>query len=185
MILPIVAFGHPALKSKAQEIDANYSELQTLIDNMFATMSYAEGVGLAAPQVNKSIRLFIVDLSLIDIKEESDKNFKQVFINPVIAERVGEPTAYNEGCLSIPDIHEDIIRQPKIRIQYFDRDWNKHDEWLEGIPSRVCQHEYDHIEGILFVEHLSNLKKMILKRKLTDMTRGIVKANYKMIVGKR
>ena len=184
-MLTIYLHGHPVLRKKANEVSADEPHLQELVDEMFETMYNAEGVGLAAPQVNKSIRLFIVDLSLIDIKEESDKNFKQVFINPVIAERVGEPTAYNEGCLSIPDIHEDIIRQPKIRIQYFDRDWNKHDEWLEGIPSRVCQHEYDHIEGILFVEHLSNLKKMILKRKLTDMTRGIVKANYKMIVGKR
>jgi peptide deformylase len=185
MILPIVAFGHPILKNKAQEVKPNEPELQTFIDNMFATMSHAEGVGLAAPQVNKSLRLFIADLSLLDIKEEEGKNFKQTFINPVIVERIGDPTPYNEGCLSVPDIHEDVMRPPKIRIQYFDRDWNKHDEWLEGVPARVCQHEYDHIEGILFVEHLSNLKKMVLKRKLNDMTRGIVKANYKMIAGKR
>jgi peptide deformylase len=185
MILPILAYGQPALKSKAQEIDANYPELQTLIDNMFATMSYAEGIGLAAPQVNKNVRLFVVDLSILNIKEEEGKNFKQVFINPVIVERVGNPTPYNEGCLSIPDVHEDVVRQPKIRIQYFDRDWNEHDEWLEGLPARVCQHEHDHIEGILFVEYLSNLKKMILKRKLNDMTRGLVKARYKMIAGKR
>jgi len=185
MILPIVAFGHPILKSKAQEIDANSPELQALIDNMFATMSHAEGVGLAAPQVNKSIRLFVVDLSLLDIKEEEGKNFKQEFINPVIVERVGEPVAYNEGCLSVPDVHEDVMRQPKIRIQYLDREWKKHEEWLDGVPARVCQHEYDHIEGVLFVEYLSNLKKMILRRKLNDMTRGIVKASYKMIAGKR
>jgi peptide deformylase len=185
MILPIVAFGHPILKNKSQEVTPAEPELQTLIDDMFATMSHAEGVGLAAPQVSKSIRLFILDLSVLDIKEEEGKNFKQVFINPVIVERVGAPTPYNEGCLSIPDIHEDVMRPPQIRIQYFDRDWNKHDEWLEGIPARVCQHEYDHIEGVLFVEYLSNLKKMVLRRKLNDMTRGIVTANYKMIVAKR
>ncbi|MCL2041953.1 MAG: peptide deformylase [Bacteroidales bacterium] len=185
MILPVVAFGHPILKSKAQEVDANYPELQTLIDNMFATMSHAEGVGLAAPQVNKSLRLFVVDLSLLDIKEEEGKNYKQTFINPVIVERVGDPVAYNEGCLSIPDIHEDVMRQPRIRIQYFDREWKQHDEWLDKVPARVCQHEYDHIEGILFVEYLSNLKKMVLRRKLNDMTRGIVKTHYKMIAGKR
>jgi peptide deformylase len=185
MILPIVAFGHPILKNKAQEVKPDEPELQTLIDNMFATMSQAEGVGLAAPQVNKSLRLFTVDLSALDIKEEEGKNFKQVFINPVIIERVGNPAPYNEGCLSVPDVHEDVMRPPKIRVRYFDRDWKEHDEWLEGVPARVCQHEYDHIEGVLFVEYLSNLKKMILKRKLNDMTRGIVKAHYKMIVGKR
>jgi peptide deformylase len=184
MILPIVAFGHPILKSKAQEVTPAEPELQTLIDNMFATMSHAEGVGLAAPQVNKSIRLLVVDLSLLDIKVEEGKNFKQAFINPVIVERVGDRKPYNEGCLSVPDVHEDVVRPPKIRIQYFDRDWKEHDEWLEGIPARVCQHEYDHIEGVLFVEYLSNLKKMVLRRKLNDMTRGIVKAKYKMIVGK-
>jgi len=185
MILPILAFGHPALKNKAQEVDVDNPELQTLIDNMFATMSHAEGIGLAAPQVNKNLCLFVVDLSSLDIKEEEGKNFKQTFINPVIVERVGDPVAYNEGCLSVPDVHEDIMRQPKIRIQYFDREWKKHDQWLEGLSARVCQHEYDHIEGVLFVEHLSNLKKMILKRKLNDMTRGIVKARYKMIAGKK
>ena len=185
MILPIVAFGHPILKSKAQEVTRNEPELQTLIDNMFTTMSHAEGVGLAAPQVNKSLRLFIVDLSALDIKEEDGKNYKQTFINPVIIEKTGDLAPYNEGCLSVPDIHEDVMRPTKIHIRYFDRDWNEHDEWLEKVPARVCQHEFDHIEGILFVEHLSNLKKMILKRKLNDMTRGIVKANYKMIAGKR
>ena len=185
MILPIVAFGHPILKSIAQEVKPDDPELQTLIDNMFDTMSHTEGVGLAAPQVNRSIRLFTVDLSVLDIKEEEGKNFKQVFNNPVIIERSGAPTPYNEGCLSVPDIHEDIMRPPKIHIRYFDREWNEHDEWLEGVPARVCQHEYDHIEGVLFVEYLSNLKKMVLRRKLNDITRGIVKANYKMIAAKR
>jgi peptide deformylase len=182
MILPIVAFGSSVLKTKAQEIDQHSPDLQTLIDNMFDTLIHAEGIGLAAPQINKSIRLFVVDLTAI--KSEEIPSFKQTFINPVILERTGEPFLYNEGCLSVPDIHEDVMRPPKIHIQYFDREWQKHDEWLEGLPARVCQHEYDHLEGIVFVEYLSNIKKMILKRKLNDIAKGFVKADYRMITGR-
>ncbi|MDR0364604.1 MAG: peptide deformylase [Bacteroidales bacterium] len=185
MILPIVVYGHPALKAKNKEVESNYPELQKLIDDMFDTMRNADGVGLAAPQINKNIRLFVVDLSSYELPEDKGGQFKQVFINPVIVEREGEPEYFNEGCLSVPDIHEDVLRPPRIRIKYFDRDWNLHDEWFDGIPARVCQHEYDHVEGIVFVEYLSNLKKMVLHRKLTDMTKGVVNAHYKTISTKR
>lgn len=185
MILPIVAYGSPVLKAENKEIAKDYPDLQALIDNMYETMWNADGVGLAAPQINRNIRLFVIDLTPYDITEEEGKNFKQAFINPVIVEREGEPEAFNEGCLSIPDIHEDVMRPPRIRIKYFDRDWNAHDEWMEGIPARVIQHEYDHVEGILFVEHLSNLKKMVLRRKLNDMAKGLVRTHYKMTAGRK
>lgn len=185
MILPIVVYGHPALKAENREVASNHPELQKLIDDMFETMRNADGVGLAAPQINQNIRLFVVDLSAYELPEDQGGNFKRAFINPVIVEREGEPEYFNEGCLSVPDIHEDVLRPPRIRIKYFDRDWNLKDEWLEGIPARVCQHEYDHIEGILFVDHLANLKRMMLRRKLTDMSKGIVNAHYRTVSPKK
>ena len=189
MILPIVAYGSPILKKEAEEIDKDYPELEQLIADMFETMYAASGVGLAAPQVDRSIRLFIVDASPFAEVEEGEEpdplaagleNFKKVFINPIIEEESGEEWAFAEGCLSIPKIREEVMRKPKIRITYYDRDWNFHDEVYDGYAARIIQHEYDHIEGVLFTDHLSPLKRRILKKKLANISKGEVDAAYRM-----
>lgn len=189
MILPIVAYGSPVLKKEAEEIEENYEGLNDLIDDMFQTMYEASGVGLAAPQINKSIRLFVVDASPFAEVEEGEEpdplaegleGFKKVFINPIIEEEDGEEWGFAEGCLSIPKIREEVMRKPKIRITYYDRDWNFHDEEYEGYAARIIQHEYDHIEGVLFTDHLSPLKKRMLKKKLTNISKGDVEVAYKM-----
>ena len=187
MILPIVAYGDPVLKQKAKEITKDYPKLDDLIQNMFETMYEAYGVGLAAPQIGLSIRLFIVDASAFAededlLKEEQEflKNFKKVFINPIILEETGDEWAFNEGCLSIPDVREDVFRQPTIKIQYQDQDFNTHTEELSGLAARVFQHEYDHIEGILFTDKLSPLKKRLIKGKLANISKGKIKVDYRM-----
>jgi len=189
MILPIVAYGDPVLKRKADEIDSSYPDLQLLIDNMFETMYQAAGVGLAAPQIGKSIRLFVIDGSPFAEKEEDEEDdplaegidgFKKVFINPVIMTETGEEWAFNEGCLSIPKIREDVYRKPKIRIQYFDENWQKQDEVFEGYKARIIQHEYDHIEGILFTDKLSPIRRKLISKKLANISKGIVSVDYKM-----
>jgi peptide deformylase len=181
MILPIVAYGHPTLRKVAGEIEPGHPGLDELIDNMFETMYHSEGVGLAAPQVNQPIRLFIVDASPYEKDKPEFKGFKKIFINPYIIEETGEEWAFNEGCLSIPEIREDVIRKPRIRIQYQDRDFNSYDEIYEGIPARIIQHEYDHLEATLFVDRISPLRKMLLKRRLNDITNGNIEVDYKMI----
>ncbi|MCF8296425.1 MAG: peptide deformylase [Saprospiraceae bacterium] len=181
MILPVVAYGHPILRKISEEIDESYPKLHELIANMYETMYYSVGVGLAAPQVGLNIRLFIIDASPIMDDEEEKKNAKKVFINPEIIEEEGEEWAYNEGCLSIPEIHEDVIRKPRIHIDYFDENFNHHDEWIDGINARVIQHEYDHLEGTLFVDKINTLKKTLLRRRLHDITKGVTGAKYKMI----
>ncbi|WP_336066049.1 peptide deformylase [Mesoflavibacter sp. CH_XMU1404-2] len=187
MILPIVAYGDPVLKKQAKEITKDYPNLDTLIDNMFETMYGAYGVGLAAPQIGLSIRLFIVDASpfaedefLETDEQETLKNFKRVFINPVILEESGDEWAFNEGCLSIPDVREDVFRQPNIKIQYQDQDFNTHTEELSGLAARVFQHEYDHIEGVLFTDKLSPLKKRLIKGKLANISKGKINVDYRM-----
>ncbi|MBN2867603.1 MAG: peptide deformylase [Flavobacteriaceae bacterium] len=187
MILPIVAYGDPVLKKQAKDITKDYPNLDTLIDNMFETMYGAYGVGLAAPQIGLSIRLFIVDASpfaedeFLDTDEqETLKNFKRVFINPVILEETGDEWAFNEGCLSIPDVREDVFRQPNIKIQYQDQDFNTHTEELSGLVARVFQHEYDHIEGVLFTDKLSPLKKRLIKGKLVNISKGKINVDYRM-----
>lgn len=189
MILPIVAYGDPVLKKVAQEIDEDFDGLNDLIDNMFETMYSAQGVGLAAPQIGKSIRLFIVDGSPFAETEEGQEpdpmaagmeNFKQVFINPIIEEEEGEAWGFREGCLSIPKIREEVQRKSKIRITYYDRDWNFKDETYDGYSARIIQHEYDHVEGILFTDRISPLKRKLLTKKLTNISKGIVDADYKM-----
>ncbi|HIC30923.1 MAG TPA: peptide deformylase [Flavobacteriaceae bacterium] len=187
MILPIVAYGDPVLKKQAKDITKDYPNLDTLIDNMFETMYGAYGVGLAAPQIGLSIRLFIVDASpfaedeFLDTDEqETLKNFKRVFINPVILEETGDEWAFNEGCLSIPDVREDVFRQPNIKIQYQDQDFNTHTEELSGLAARVFQHEYDHIEGVLFTDKLSPLKKRLIKGKLVNISKGKINVDYRM-----
>ncbi|MBA5629436.1 peptide deformylase [Moheibacter lacus] len=186
MILPIRAFGDPVLRQKAVDIDPNYKNLKPLIENMFETMADAYGVGLAAPQIGLAIRLFIVDLTPFaddeeyeDISEEL-KSFKKVFINPKIIEKKGEEWKFNEGCLSIPGVREDVSRPETIVIEYLDENFKKHKEEISDIRARVIQHEYDHIEGILFTDYLSPFKKKLVQNKLKNISKGKVKADYQM-----
>ncbi len=180
-MLPITAYGHPTLRKKTEKITRDYEGLNDLIDKMFGSMYESRGVGLAAPQVNKSIRLFIVDATPYASEEPSLKDFKEVFINPQIIDESGKEWAFNEGCLSIPDIREDVERKPEIRIQYYDRDFNFQDKTFSGIAARIIQHEYDHLEGILFTDRVSPLRKMLLKRKLMDISKGNIQVDYKML----
>lgn len=180
MILPIVAYGDPVLKKEAVEIDENYPSLKEFISNMFETMDNAEGVGLAAPQVGKSIRLFVVDASPFADEEPELENFRKVFINPIIVEEEGEKWAFNEGCLSIPGIREDVNRCPQITIEYYNENFELLEETYTGLAARIIQHEYDHIEGILFTDHLNPLKRRLIKSKLNNIAKGNVKINYRM-----
>ncbi len=187
MILPIVAYGDPVLKKKAKEIDKDYPKLEELIDNMWDTMYNAYGVGLAAPQVGLPIRLFLIDPApfaedeeLDEAEQEELKNMRKVFINPQIIEEEGEEWAFSEGCLSIPEVREDVFRQPDITIEYYDENFEKHTEKYSGLAARVIQHEYDHIEGILFTDKLSSLKKRLIKSKLANISKGKINVEYKM-----
>ncbi|WP_417887220.1 peptide deformylase [Zunongwangia sp.] len=187
MILPIVAYGDPVLKKKAKKIDKDYPKLDALIANMWDTMYNAYGVGLAAPQVGLPIRLFVIDASPFaeddDLTEEEKKqlkNFKKVFINATIVEEEGDEWAFSEGCLSIPDVREDIFRKPQITIEYLDENLEEHREVFSGLAARVVQHEYDHIEGILFTDKLSNLKKRLIKGRLSKISAGKIKVDYTM-----
>jgi peptide deformylase len=190
MILPIVAYGNPVLRKVAQDIDKEYPELDKLIEDMWETMYASNGVGLAAPQINKSIRLFVVDSAQIfanmDEKEKEEEGYpdapgvKQVFINAHIVEELGDDWAYNEGCLSIPKIREDIYRAEEVTLEYMDEKFRKHTKTFTGITGRIILHEYDHIDGKLFIDHISPLKRKLLKRKLDDITKGNVRVDYKM-----
>jgi peptide deformylase len=182
MILPVVAYGDPVLKQVAENIQKDFPGLEQLLLDMFETMYQASGVGLAAPQIGKSIRLFIIDASPFaeDGENEDLKGFKKVFINPEITEEDGKDWAFNEGCLSIPTIREDVCRKPKIRLQYYDEKFNFHDEVFEGLKARIIQHEYDHIEGVLFIDHINGLKRRLLKNKLLNISKGNVDVGYKM-----
>ena len=180
MKLPIIAYGDPVLKRKGSEIDKDYPDLQELIANMFETMYAAHGVGLAAPQVGLSIRLFVIDASPFAEDDPALEGFKKVFINAEILEESGEKWAFNEGCLSIPEIREDVNRYPDIRIRYVDENWTVHEENFTGLAARVIQHEYDHIEGKLFTEKLSPLRKAMIKSKLEAISRGQVDVDYRM-----
>ncbi|PMD96674.1 peptide deformylase [Siphonobacter sp. BAB-5405] len=189
MILPIVAYGDPVLRKEAVDIQKDTDlDLQALVDNMFETMYKASGVGLAAPQVGMSLRLFVVDgTPIIDGEEEDSEDFdpslvgfKKAFINPEILEEDGEEWAYEEGCLSIPGIRSDVSRPERVKIKYYDLDWNEHIDEYDGIAARIIQHEYDHIEGILFTDHLPPLKRTLLKKKLSNITKGEVRVDYKM-----
>jgi peptide deformylase len=180
MILPIVAYGDPVLRKETEEIDKDYPDLDMLIEDMFETMYNAQGVGLAAPQIGKSIRLFIVDADPFAEDEPELEGFKKVFINPIIIKEEGEEWKFNEGCLSIPGIREYVSRKPKITIEYYDENWNLKEETYDGLAARVIQHEYDHIEGILFTDKLSPLKRKLLKNKLNNIAKGNIKVNYRM-----
>jgi peptide deformylase len=187
MKFPILAYGHPTLRKIAKDITPDYPELQKLIDDMFEAMYESNGVGLAAPQIDKSIRLFVIDASpfadldddLTNDEKEKIKG-KRVFINAKIVKKWGEEWDFTEGCLSIPGINADVRRPDKIKIEYFDRDFNQKTEEIDGLLARVIQHEYDHLDGILFTDHLSSFKKRLLKKKLENISKGKVQTDYRM-----
>lgn len=187
MILPIVAYGDPVLRKMGKQIPKDYPNLDELLANMRETMKNAQGVGLAAPQIGKDIRLFLIDASPFSENEELDeeernflKNFDKIFINAEIIEEEGDEWAFNEGCLSIPNINEDVYRNETIHIEYVDENFEKQKESLNGVAARIFQHEYDHIEGILFTDKLSTLKKRLLKKRLEKISKGIVDVDYRM-----
>ena len=187
MILPIVAYGDPVLKKRASEISKDTPKLEETISNMYESMYGAHGVGLAAPQVGLSIRLFLVDTSPFadddeySVEEQEKlKRFKRTFINAKIIEETGEEWAFNEGCLSIPNVREEVLRQPVIKVEYQDENFKSHTETFDGLIARVIQHEYDHIEGILFTDKVSSLKKRLLKGKLVNISKGKTNVDYRM-----
>jgi peptide deformylase len=182
MILPIIAFGAPILRKKCKNITADYQDLDSLLVNMWETMYAASGIGLAAPQVNKAIRLFLIDTTpfIDDDKELEEKIVKKVFINARVIKETGDKWIFNEGCLSIPDLREDIIRRSSITIEYFDENFKKHNDIFDGLTARVIQHEYDHINGVLFIDKISPLRKRMIKGRLIDISKGMVSTSYKM-----
>jgi len=190
MILPVVAYGHPILRKECDDIDENYPNLKELIADMWETLYHSNGVGLAAPQINKAIRLFLVETKqLAEAAAEDPENepyegeaIKQVFINPEIVETGGTPYKFNEGCLSIPKIREDISRDATVTINYLDENFKEHEKTFDGMTARVILHEYDHIEGVLFIDYLSSLKRKMIKGKLNDISKGKTKVDYRMLL---
>jgi len=179
MILPIYLYGHPILRKVTKDISPDFPDLKTLLDNMFETMYKADGVGLAAPQIGLEDRILVIDLDSHADKDHSCKDFKKVFINAHIIECDGEETNCEEGCLSIPGIHEKVLRKNRIRIQYFDENFQAHDEVYEGFKARVIQHEYDHLEGKMFVDYVLGIRKQMIRSKLNRILTGNVIGNYK------
>ena len=188
MILPIMAYGLPVLRKECEEIDEN-TNIKSLVNNMFETMYSSSGVGLAGPQIGKSLRIFVVDASPFAETEEGEKpseklkilkDFKKVFVNPIIENEDGDIWPFSEGCLSIPGVREDVERKSIIKVSYYDENWNFFEQSFTGIAARIIQHEYDHIEGVLFTDHLKPLKRRLLRRKLEDISKGKVDADYKM-----
>lgn len=179
MIYPIVMYGDPVLRQRAKEIPVG-TDLSQLISDMYETMDAASGIGLAAPQIGKSLRLFVVDGTAVE-DEPDMATFKKAFINPAILEEVGTPWEFEEGCLSIPNIREKISRKEKLKIRYYDEQWNLLEEEFDGMKARIIQHEYDHIEGKMFVDYLTPLKKRLLKGKLSDISRGKVDTEYRIV----
>jgi len=192
MILPVVAYGNAVLRKIGDEINPDYPELSNLLRDMWETLYNSNGVGLAAPQVNRAIRLFIVDtIQIVESFDAEDKRkypneipMKQVFINARKIEETGEVWAYNEGCLSIPKVREDILRPKFVKMKFLDEEFKEHEQTFHGIAARVIQHEYDHIEGKLFIDYLSQLKKRLIKKKLDDISSGRVKTDYRMLFPK-
>ncbi len=195
MILPIVAYGHPVLREVAKDITPHYADLVKLIEDMWETMYGSSGVGLAAPQINKPIRLFVMDSAQIftnmDDEERAETKYpdapgiKQVFINAHLVEEAGEDWPYNEGCLSIPKIREDVYRAEEVTLEYMDERFERHTKTFDGISARIILHEYDHIEGKLFIDHLSLLKRKLIRRKLADISKGAIKVDYRMLFPKK
>lgn len=182
MIYPIVVYGHPILKKVAVEIDKDYPKLDEIIENMFNTMYEAVGVGLAAPQINKSIRLMVIDADAFSEDNPEAEGFTKVFINPEIVEETGDELEFKEACLSVPKLSEYVSRKSNIRIKYLNEKFEAFDETYDGMLARIIQHEYDHLDGILFVDKISNLKKVLIKNKLKDISLGKSGADYKTIL---
>lgn len=181
MIYPIVAFGDPILKKKGQNIEQGSIDVKKLSEDMFETMYKANGVGLAAPQIGMSLRMFVVDAGAMQEDDDDAPPFKRVFINPEILEETGAEWVFEEGCLSIPGIREQIARKEKLKIRYLDENWEEHEEALDDIFARIVQHEYDHIEGLLFTDYLTPFKKRLLKGKLSSISKGNVTTDYRMV----
>ncbi len=192
MVLPVVAYGHPVLRKVCEDLTPEYPDLKKLISDMWDTMYHTNGVGIAAPQVNRAIRLFVVDTEqIVEGFDEQDKldypdekPVKQVFINAHKIEESGKPWAYNEGCLSIPKIREDITRPARVRLRYLNEAFEEREEEFGGITARVILHEYDHIEGKLFIDYLHSLKKRLIKKKLDDISTGKIRVDYRMLLPK-
>ena len=187
MILPIIAYGDPVLRKLGKSIDKEYPALESLLENMFETMYGAKGIGLAAPQIGLPIRIFIVDATPFKDDEELEleernflSTFKQVFINAQIIDETGDEWVFNEGCLSIPDVREDVFRNETVKIEFLDEKFEKHTKEFSGIAARIIQHEYDHIQGILFTDKLSSLKKRLIKGKLANIPKGKIRIDYRM-----
>ena len=179
MIYPIYIYGSGVLRQESRDITSDYEGFGQLVQDMFETMYDSDGVGLAAPQIGKSIRLFVIDGSPFAEDDHSLKDFKKVFVNARIYERMGDEWAFNEGCLSVPGVREDVMRPEKIRIRYQDENFVEHDEVFEGVAARIIQHEYDHLDGILFVDRLKPLRKTLLKSKLQKIAKGNYRASYR------
>lgn len=184
MIYPVVIYGAPVLRKVAQDIPKDMEGLDEFVTNMWETMYVSDGVGLAAPQVGRSLRLFVIDGNPMSEDDSNVEGFKQTFINAKIVERKGDDVLMGEGCLSIPGIREEVNRPGEIRIEYYDENWEFHDEWYSGIAARIIQHEYDHLEGILFTDHLAPLRKRLLKGKLAGIAKGKFKVDYKYKLAK-
>jgi peptide deformylase len=182
MIYPIVIYGHTVLRKVAEDVDKDYPDLQNVISDLFETMYKSEGLGLAAPQIGKSIRIFVIDGAPVAEDEPSLANFKKAFINAHITERCGELQPMNEGCLSIPHLREEVNRESHIRIGYYDENWVFHNDVFDGYKARIIQHEYDHLDGILFTDRVSPLRKRLLKSKLTAISKGKFEADYRTIL---
>lgn len=184
MILPILIYGHPTLRKVAKDIDKDYPDLEKFIADFWQTMYFADGVGLAAPQVGRSIRMFCVDCSTFAEEEPELEGFKKLFINAKITSREGEKWTMSEGCLSVPGVNEDVSREEKITIEYYDENWNFHTDVYEGFAARVIQHEYDHLEGKIFTDHCSAIRRRLLKGKLAGISNGKIRVKYKFTLPK-
>lgn len=180
MILPIYVYGQPVLREEAKDITPDYPELKELIKNMFETMDRADGVGLAAPQVGLPIRVVVINLDVLSDDMPEFKDFRRAYINPHILETGDNLVSMEEGCLSLPGIHESVKRPDKIHVTYLDEEMNAHDEWVEGYLARVMQHEFDHLDGMMFIDHLSGLRKQMIRGKLNNMLKGKARCSYKV-----
>lgn len=179
MIYPIYVYGSAVLRKKSVEIDNNYPQIKEMIEGLFETMYESDGVGLAAPQIGKNIRLFVVDASAFVDDDPKCKDFRKAFINAEIYERFGDEEPFNEGCLSLPGIREDVMRKTKIKMRYMDENFVAHDEEFDGMRARIIQHEYDHIDAELFIDHIAPIRKTLIKNKLTKLSKGDYKASYR------
>lgn len=190
MIYPIFVYGSSVLRKKAKDIPRDFKDMDQLIQDMYETMAVSDGVGLAAPQIGKSVRLFCIDATRIEADENDPedvelKGFKKAFINPQIIEEKGDKWFFNEGCLSIPLLREDVERHSKVRIQYYDPEWNFHDEVYDGVKARIIQHEYDHLEGVMFVDRLNPLRKKLISGRLNAISKGKVKVDYNIRISSK